>query len=203
MTIGARIHKQCPQFLNSFTGDDEQDSSTATAVNIGSEKCILWILWVGVFGRVAASAVNFPFFLRLILSFSLLYSFLYSPVLSEASHNATDTDNSPKQQFNSEWCPERQIMSGIIISDVEKRLLWYTKGCGCWSKDLMFLLVLFGHSCSSAAGRSQVEAGFITAQAEVPFPFCLPHFTSRLFTCLVWKQRGESGMFLVYVHHLL
>ncbi|POI25886.1 hypothetical protein CIB84_010364, partial [Bambusicola thoracicus] len=42
VTTGAQIHTQCPQFLNSFTGDDEQDSSTATAVNIGSEKFSVW-----------------------------------------------------------------------------------------------------------------------------------------------------------------
>lgn len=75
---------------------------------------------------MAASAAKFPFFLRLILSFSLLYAFLSSTVLSEASHNVTDTDNFPKHQFNSERCPKRQIMSGIIVSETETRPLWYT-----------------------------------------------------------------------------
>ncbi|KFQ41798.1 Coiled-coil domain-containing protein 43, partial [Nestor notabilis] len=33
-------HYWCPYFLNSLTGEDEQDGSIATAVNIGSEKSL-------------------------------------------------------------------------------------------------------------------------------------------------------------------
>lgn len=42
--LEAQVNYWCPYFLNSLTGEDEQDGSIATAVNIGSEKCILWIL---------------------------------------------------------------------------------------------------------------------------------------------------------------
>ncbi|NXC37536.1 CCD43 protein, partial [Penelope pileata] len=38
--LKAQVCYQCPRFLNSLTGDDEQDGSTATAVNIGSEKSL-------------------------------------------------------------------------------------------------------------------------------------------------------------------
>ncbi|KFO80882.1 Coiled-coil domain-containing protein 43, partial [Cuculus canorus] len=35
-----QVHSQCPYFLNSLTDGDEQDGSTGTAVNIGSEKSL-------------------------------------------------------------------------------------------------------------------------------------------------------------------
>ncbi|KFV86606.1 Coiled-coil domain-containing protein 43, partial [Struthio camelus australis] len=36
----ALLAQQCPNFLNSLTGEDEQDGSSATAINIGSEKSL-------------------------------------------------------------------------------------------------------------------------------------------------------------------
>lgn len=36
----AQGHYSCPYFLNSLTGEDEQDGLIATAVNIGSEKSL-------------------------------------------------------------------------------------------------------------------------------------------------------------------